>query len=55
VLIDKMAQAFAGSGIVTFKKSNTPAIGMVVGAAAALGKAGQAESQAGWQVAVHSK
>ena len=48
LVVDKMAQAQA------FKKCNAPAVAMVVGAAAALGKAAKAEHHVGGGVAVHS-
>ena len=55
LFVDKVAHAFAGCGAVTFKKSNAPAVRVVIGAAAALRKSGKTQRQAGRQMAVHSK
>ena len=48
LVIDEVAQP------APFKESDTPAIGMVVCAAAPLRKPGEAQGQAGRQAAVHS-
>ncbi len=53
--VDKMAHAFAGGGAVTLKKSDTPAVCVMIGTTAALRKAGKTQRQAGRQVAVHSQ
>jgi len=50
-----MAQPFAGCGAVTFKKSDSPAVAMMICAATALRESGEAQCQAGWQMAVHSE
>ena len=53
-LVHKMPRRFAGLVAIALKKSNTPAVGMVVGTAPALGKPGKTQGQAGGQAAVHS-
>ena len=47
-----MSNAFARRAVITFKKCNTPAVAMVVGAAAPLCEAGEAQCQAGRQMKV---
>ena len=55
LFIDKAAHAFAGRLTFALKKSDAPAVGMVIGTAAALRKPSKTQRQTGWQVAVHSE
>jgi hypothetical protein len=52
--VHKMPRRLARLVAVALKKCDAPAVRMVVGAAAALGKTGKTQGQAGRQAAVHS-
>ena len=60
-MIDKVAQAFVALRpsltdlVLALKKCNAPTIGVQVGVAAALRKAGEAEGHIGRGIAVHAK
>ena len=55
-MVYKMSQAFAIFCVSrALKKSNTPAISVVVGVAAALGKAPKTEGHIGGDVAIHAQ
>ena len=54
MVIDKMPQSFVAT-LLTFKKGNAPAVGVMVSVATALGKAPEAEGHVGRGVAVHAQ
>ena len=59
-MVYKMTQAFVTAALpsyafLPFKKCNAPTVGMVVGVAAALRKAPEAERDVGRGVAVHAQ
>ena len=55
LFVYKVAHAPARVAAIALKEGDTPAVGMVVGTAAALGKTREAQGQAGGQSAVHPK
>ena len=58
-MVNEMAQAFViirlACARLAFKKSNAPAVGMMVGVAAALREAAKAEGHVSGRVAVHAE
>ena len=53
-MVYKMSQSLV-TALLTFKKGNSPAVGMVIGITTTLGKAPEAEGHVAWGIAVHAQ